>query len=428
MKASEIKGELNVYYQAKCYSWSELCLQIENLNLPDKNNEYAVLITQAQDVFATLIYLLYGFKEKITIFPVSSESSVTDSSDIDSFAANSFDIALAIATSGSQAKPKIALISRQNIIAHCQSFVKVIPIDHSSVWLNCMPLNHIAGVMIVYRCWFNNASIVLHDNFHTEKVWLDIKLYAVSHISLVPRMLFKLLEFSQDAKPPESLKYVIIGGDRLSDALYQRAASAGWPIFISYGMTEACSTIAIGKTQDKLKILDDISTQLTGDGVLKIKGPMIFSAYADFKTELYERKWFVTHDKVNLKGGYLSIIGRDDDMIICGGKNIAPEFIESLFIDSSALLNQTSSHVLADLAIGKYKNSSYSDNDSKQSWGDTVVALYCGDVDELECWIKNNIQTAYQPRRLLAVKKIPRNSIGKINRKAVQTIINNYYK
>ncbi len=428
MKTSEIKGELNVYYQAKCYSWSELCLQTQNLILPDKNNESAVLITQAQDVFATLLYLLYGFIEKKIIFPVSSEFFVTDSFNADNINTDRTDTVLAIATSGSKAKPKIALISRQNIISHCQNFVKIIPIEHSAVWLNCMPLNHIAGVMIVYRCWFNNANMLLHDNFNAEKVWLDIKLYAVSHISLVPRMLFKLLEFSQDIKPPESLKYVIIGGDRLSDALYQRAASAGWPIFISYGMTEACSTIAIGKTQDKLKLLDDMSTQLTGDGVLKIKGPMIFSAYADFKTELYERKWFVTHDIVNLKGSYLSIIGRDDDMIICGGKNIAPEFIESLFIDSSALLNQTSSHVLADLAIGKYKNSSYSDNDSKQSWGDTVVALYCGDVDELECWIKNNIQTAYQPRRLLAVKKIPRNSIGKIDRKAVQTIINNYYK
>jgi len=249
-----------------------------------------------------------------------------------------------------------------------------------------------------------------------------------SHISLVPRMLFKLLEFSQDAKPPESLKYVIVGGDRLSDALYQRAVSAGWPIFISYGMTETSSTIAIGKMQDKLKILDGLSTQLTGDGVLKIKGPMVFSAYADFKMELYEKKWFITHDRVNLKDGYLSIIGRNDNMIICGGKNIAPEFIESLFIDSSALLNQTSSYVLADLAIGKYQNSSYSNNDSKQSWGDSIVALYCGDVNELERWIKKNIQSAYQPRYLLSVKKIPRNSLGKIDRKAVQTIIYNYYK
>ncbi len=428
MNVSEIKCELIVYYRAKWCSWPELLLKIQKLTLSDKGSEPAVLITRAKNSFVTLQYLLYGFIEKRTVFPVSSDLVDKESFDIGSFAADRVGTALAIATSGSQASPKIALITRLNIVSHCQSFVKIIPVDHSSVWLNCMPLNHIAGAMIVYRCWFNNASIVLHDNFNTEKVWQDIKHYAVSHISLVPRMLFKLLEFSQDAKPPESLKYVIVGGDRLSEALYQRAVSAGWPIFISYGMTEASSTIAIGKTQDKLKILDGLSTQLTGDGVLKIKGPMIFSAYADFKMEHYEKKWFVTHDIVNLKDGYLSIIGRNDDMIICGGKNIAPEFIESLFIDSPALLNQTSSYVLADLAIGKYQNSSYSDNDSKQSWGDSIVALYCGDVDELERWIKKNIQTAYQPRCLLSVKKIPRSSIGKIDRKAVQTIINNYYK
>ena len=98
--------------------------------------------------------------------------------------------------------------------------------------------------------------------------------------------------------------------------------------------------------------------------------------------------------------------------------------------------------VSGDYAIGKITNSSYSDgcvqiqdNDSKQSWGDTIAALFCvgedqpfGGIDDLKCWFKENIHPGYQPGVILSVKKIPRNSMGKIDRKAVQTIINNYCK
>ncbi|MCU7832265.1 MAG: AMP-binding protein [gamma proteobacterium symbiont of Lucinoma myriamae] len=441
MKASEIQFELTLFYRGQCYTWGDLCTKIQSAISKNKINHTVVLITQAQDVFSATLDLLYGFLEKRTVFPVSSEFSTCFSYELADI--NNSDIALAIATSGSQARPKVALISYQNIESHCQNFVKIIPIDSSSIWLNCMPLSHIAGVMIVYRCWFNNASMVLHENFDTEKVWRDINHYGISHISLVPRMLFKLLELSEDRKPPESLKYVIVGGDKLSDDLYQRAVSAGWPVYISYGMTEASSTIAIGRTPDKLKILDGIETQLSDNNVLEIKGDMIFSGYTDIKKEQFENQWFMTHDRVKLDNNDLSIIGRNDYMIISGGKNIAPEHIESLLERSP---------VSGDFAIGKIANSSYIDNnaqiqnkDSNQNWGDTIVALFCeeevqlcvgeeqfsGGIDELKCWLKENIQPAYQPRVILSVKKIPRNSMGKIDRKAVQIIIiiiNYYFK
>jgi O-succinylbenzoic acid--CoA ligase len=436
MKARKIKYELTLFYRGQCYSWADLYLKIQESISHNAISPSDTLITQAQDVFAATLDLLYGFIEKRTVFPVSSEFSTCFSYELADI--NNSDIALAIATSGSQARPKIALISYQNIESHCHNFVKIIPIDSSSIWLNCMPLSHIAGVMIVYRCWFNNASMVLHENFNTEKVWQDINHYGISHISLVPRMLFKLLELSEDRKPPESLKYVIIGGDRLSDELYQRAMSAGWPIYISYGMTEASSTIAIGRTPDKLKILDGFKTQLSDNDVLEIKGDMIFSGYSDIKAEQYDKQWFTTSDRVKLDNNHLSIIGRNDYMIISGGKNIAPEYLESLLEKSP---------VSGDFAIGKIANSSYSDNcaqiqnkDSNQNWGDTIVALFCaeevqlcvgedqfcGGIDELKCWLKENMQSAYQPRVILSVKKIPRNTMGKIDRKAVQIIINNH--
>lgn len=168
MKASEKQSELSLFYRGHYCSWDELYLNIQDPVFLKTINPSGSLTTQTQDVFATTLYLLYGFIEKRTVFPVSTDFNY-EQVDI-----NYSDVALGIATSGTQAEPKIALISYQNIEFHCQHFVKIIPVAPSSIWLNCMPLNHIAGVMIIYRCWFNNALMVLHENFNTEEVWRDI--------------------------------------------------------------------------------------------------------------------------------------------------------------------------------------------------------------------------------------------------------------
>ena len=424
MSLADVENELTIYYRDKSYSWNDLSKKINNFSTDSP------CIIPAQQRFSTILNLLYGFINEKVVFPVSSEFLVKET------AINrcilSENSALAIATSGSQAKPKIAIISRKNIISHCQSFTKIVSMETSSVWLNCMPLNHIAGIMIVYRCWFNNASMVLHDDFDVQKIWNDMHHFSVSHISLVPRMLSRLLEYSQNLAMPKNLKYVIVGGDKISDSLFQRAVSAGWPILISYGMTEATSTIAIGSKPDKLVPLDGFDIEITSEDTLKIKGAMVFSGFFQREGQgFFEREddgavegegpglisdcsdsnlrpcsseWFETNDRVRWDGKYLSIQGRNDDMIISAGKNIPPEYIESLL----------STAAIDDVAIGKIYSS---------EWGDTIVALVCGDLDEFKIWIKAKIQSVYQPRFFVRVERIPRNLMGKIDRKAVQVLI-----
>ena len=416
MSLAGVENELTLYYRDKSYSWNDLSKKINNFSTDSP------CVISAQQRFSTVLNLLHGFINEKVVFPVSSEFIVKDR--VINRCILPENSALAIATSGSQVKPKIAIISRKNIISHCQSLTKIISMNTSSVWLNCLPLNHIAGVMIVYRCWFNNASMVLHDDFDVKKVWHDMHHFSVSHLSLVPRMLSRLLEYSQHFEIPKNLKYVIVGGDKISDSLFQRAVSAGWPILISYGMTEATSTIAIGSKPDKLVPLDGFELEITSEDTLKIKGAMVFfgvfygvferegegespgliSDSADSNMRPCNSEWFETNDRVRWDGKYLSIQGRNDDMIISAGKNIAPQYIESLL----------STAAIDDIAIGKIYSS---------EWGDTIVALVCGELDEFKIWIKERIQSLYQPRFFVKVEKIPRNLMGKIDRKAVQTLI-----
>ncbi len=396
----KFKNELKLYYGDKLYSWNELSKRFHNLPVVSQG------IVSSEQRFSTILHFLYGFVYEETIFPVGLAIIEDDSLFSPLLKRGTKGAALAIATSGSQAKPKIALISRDNIISHCQSFVKRIPVEASSVWLNCLPLSHIAGVMIVYRCWFNNAAMLLHDDFNVQKVWRDIHHFSVTHISLVPRMLSLLLEHSRGACVPDHLKYIIVGGDKLSDELFHRAESAGWPIYISYGMTEACSTIALGLSPNELIPLDGFEIDTAPDDVLSIKGPGVFSGYADSNAGITEYEWFETNDCVLWDGHFLSILGRNDNMIISGGKNIAPDYIESLL---------QSSEFVRDIAIGKISN---------REWGDTIAALICGDLNEFKVWIKQEIPSPYRPRIFVEAETIPRNFMGKIDRKAVQQLIN----
>ena len=110
------------------------------------------------------------------------------------------------------------------------------------LWLACLRLSHIGGISIAYRTALAGATLLLHDGFNAAAVNADLRRLPVTHISLVPPMLARLLEL--DPTPPPSLRVVLVGGQALSAALAQRALAAGSPLVRTYGMTETASQIA----------------------------------------------------------------------------------------------------------------------------------------------------------------------------------------
>ena len=384
------------------------------MSLLSDQTDSAVITVDAQKRFKLCLFLIKALEQRVCIYPTVQNLSCSEITatiqeinqcklNYDESSEQQSGIILAVASSGSQAEAKVVLLSRDNIMAHCRAFGRRIPLGKQSIWLNCMPMNHIAGIMILYRCWFNQATLLLHDGFEVEKICSDLNRYQVSHISLVPIMLSRILDFCQDQPPPDSLNYVIVGGDSISKTLYQRAINAGWPVYISYGMTEAASTIALGQHPERLQLLDGFDIELSNGGVLKIRGDMVFTAYAGDKVRRDSDSWFETSDRVTLNGNMIEVTGRNDHMLICGGKNIAPETIEQRLILAPSV---------EDIAVGPYQGA---DSD----WGDTIAALVCGDVKRFQKWLEDNIETTFRPRYLYEVKKIPRNSLGKIDRQAI---------
>src|SRR5690606_16630588 len=136
--------------------------------------------------------------------------------------------------------------------------------------------------------------------------------------SLVPTQLYDLCKLK--AAAPESLRIALVGGDSVSADLYQQALELGWPVLITYGMTETCSQIATAELNSlsrpdfnslpALKILPHLKVKTNDQGCLQLKGTSLLTGYVSLEEGKYAwhdtsgRNWYTTHDCVELKDGF----------------------------------------------------------------------------------------------------------------------------
>ncbi len=162
----------------------------------------------------------------------------------------------------------------------------------------------------------------------------DMKFHNVTHISLVPAMLARLLELGS---PPPRLKYALVGGGPLSEKLAWRAHQAGWPVCPTYGMSETASQVAtlpglspewyegmVGQPLPgvSIEIIDEHGRAVKGEGRIRLRGPGIMTGYANAGHEAGQGLhdgWFVSGDRGYFdKSGNLVVLGRHDDILVSG--------------------------------------------------------------------------------------------------------------
>jgi O-succinylbenzoic acid--CoA ligase len=314
---------------------------------------------------------------------------------------------LLLATSGSCGSPKLVKLSGSNLQASVHAANERLELSHTSVWLDCLPLVHVGGLSILLRCACAGASVVLHEGFDAAGVADDLHRHQVSHISLVPAMLAKLLDLAK--RPPRSLQVVLVGGAPLAPALAGRALAAGWPVWVTYGMTETASMLAARKLGTGGDNPRQVGSPLPGfelrivDEVIEVRGAAVQDS-----GNRQAGQWFSTGDRGQLdKVGRLTLMGRTDGMLLSGGEKVHPELVEQLLancpgIDEVAVTGQTD-----------------------PLWGERVVAVYRGDIDEaaLAILCRDSIEGAMRPRTFVKVETLPRTTNGKLDRSALRALV-----
>ena len=321
------------------------------------------------------------------------------------------DVALIIATSGSEGNPRPVLLGNAQLDAAATASNACLPLHPGDLWLNCLPLYHIGGQSILWRCARAGATVLLHDGFDAAQVAADLAAQPVTHISLVPAMLARLLDLG--TRPPASLRVALIGGAALSQSLYDKAVATGWPLFPSYGMSETAAQFATFDPADGAwhpglvgRPMPGHDIRIGDDGRIRVRGPQIMRSYLD-GSGIDANGWLTTGDLGQIDAaGRLTILGRADDMLISGGSNVHPQAIESCLAACPGVL---------DVAVTGQPD---------PVWGDLIVALVVGPVapGDLLAHARRHLLSAALPRRIHAVERLPRNATGKPERAALKQL------
>jgi malonyl-CoA/methylmalonyl-CoA synthetase len=114
--------------------------------------------------------------------------------------------------------------------------------------------------------------------------------------------------------------------------------------------------------------------------------------------------FFNTGDKATIDSdGYVSIVGREKDMIITGGLNVYPKEIELIIDDLEGVLESAIIGVV--------------DSD----FGEAVVAVIVSEQnapthEEVVSLCRNQLANYKVPKQVHFVKTLPRNAMGKIQK------------
>lgn len=320
-------------------------------------------------------------------------------------------VTLVIATGGSEGEPRAVMLTDANLDAAAAASNRLLPLAAGDLWLDCLPLCHVGGLAILWRCARAGAAVLLHDGFAAGAVAADLARHPVTHLSLVPAMLTLLLDAG--ATPPASLRHVLVGGAALAPALHERARAAGWPLNPSYGMSETAAQVATwtpadGPWQPGLvgRPLPGIEVAIAPDGRIRIRGPQVMQGYAG-GGGVDADGWLTTGDLGGIDAaGRLTVTGRADDMLISGGHNVHPLAVEAALVACPGI---------RDAAVTGLPDA---------VWGDLIVALVVGDAtgDEIAAWCWRHLPGHARPRRIVRLPALPRSAAGKLERATLRRL------
>jgi O-succinylbenzoic acid--CoA ligase len=250
--------------------------------------------------------------------------------------------AVVVLTSGSSGVPKAAVLSYGNLYFNALGSRECVSLSSSDQWLLSLPLFHVSGLGIIFRCLIAGAQLVIAPR---ADVLRFVKEGRASHVSLVSTQLMRLWD-DPDFQRPQNLRAVLLGGSAISPALKQKALQLGVPVYLSYGLTEMASQVATGRLVDIQKpcarVLPYRELKIDASGEICVRAQTLFQGYIsgkDIVRPVDGDGWFHTGDLGCLDPqGNLSVLGRKDDMFISGGENIHPQEIETALSKIPAIL------------------------------------------------------------------------------------------
>lgn len=241
-------------------------------------------------------------------------------------------------TSGSSGAPKAAEHSVANHYYNARGSNQNLRLSSRDRWLLSLPLYHVGGLGILFRCALAGAAVALPEA--GESIEAAQGRYGVTHLSLVSTQLRRLMQSELSPERFSKVKGILLGGSAMPSALLVEAMRRHWPVYPSYGLTEMASQVCTmgpasppAKRMTSGRVLNYRDVRIDEAGEIWVRGLTLFGGYIKEATRerpVDEQGWFPTGDLGSLdEEGYLTVHGRRDHLFISGGENIQPEEIEN---------------------------------------------------------------------------------------------------
>ena len=253
-------------------------------------------------------------------------------------------------TSGTTGDPKGVCLAREALEAVAQSLAGACALSAVDRHLAGLPLaTLLENVGGVYAPLIGGGCVTLApldgfgvqgaSGFDPRGFLAALERHAATTVILVPQMLAALVvaleigALERGALAPAGLRFVAVGGGKVSPRLLERADALGLPVFEGYGLSECASVVALNTPAARKRgavgrPLPHARVSLGSDGEVCVAGATLLG-YAGDPTPA-PRVW-PTGDLGRIDDdGYLHLTGRKRDMLVTAfGRNVAPEWVES---------------------------------------------------------------------------------------------------
>ncbi|WP_018688521.1 malonate--CoA ligase [Ahrensia kielensis] len=356
------------------------------------------------------------------------------SDDFDTVERSGDDLAAFLYTSGTTGRSKGAMLTQDNLLSNALTLVDYWQFTSKDVLLHALPIFHTHGLFVACNITLAaGGSMIFLPKFDIDQVIENLP--RSTSMMGVPTFYSRLLDDERFTKDRVSHMRLFVSGSAplLADTHIQFENRTGHRILERYGMTETnmntsnpyegerrAGTVGFPLPGVELKVCDPETgiEVTTGDiGVIEVRGPNIFKGYWQMpektKEELRSDGFFITGDLGKIdEYGYVTIVGRNKDLIISGGYNIYPKEIELILDDQP--------DVLESAVVGV----------PHADFGESVLAILVPqkgmqiNIAAIEENVRKSLARFKQPKRYEIVVELPRNTMGKVQK----NILRDQYK
>jgi long-chain acyl-CoA synthetase len=335
--------------------------------------------------------------------------------------------ALLLATSGTTGRSKFVVHTAATLAASTERCRHFAP-EKDPIGIVVLPMVHAAGLFIFLTCIRLAAPCVMINRFDADAALEAIEQYKATWLVGLPFMFAELLR-RQRVQPRKvhSLQRCQVAGDVCAVQLQEQFATAfHTPLRSLWGASEAVGSLTYGHRsgpvsrildKDTVGLLDDGGAQVPkGEvGELVLRGPHVSPGYWVSPGEIesaLQQGWYRTGDLMRQdEDDALWFVARKKDIIIRGGSNIAPPEVERALllhpdVEDAAVVGVPDAE-LGERIVGFVR---LRPDGQVSSTRDILVSTAARLAD-------------YKvPERLHVIAEIPRNAIGKIDRRRLRAL------